>query len=434
MRTILIVDDDNELRQALAAALTGQGWQVLSAGEGDQGIALARQHLPQVILCDLLMPGKNGFRVCSAIREDDSLRYSLLIAISGRDFEDTQQAAMEAGADEFFTKPLDFEKLCTVLERVAGTPSTASKPAPAVTTDKPFVKFWGVRGSIPTPGADTVRYGGNTSCVEFRGGGEIIVLDSGTGIRPLGNALSSDFAGKPLAISVLITHSHWDHVQGFPFFAPAYDPANRIRILGFEGARNGLAGIFSAQMESPYFPVGLAQMPSYLSFEELRSMEFSIGEVKVQAAFANHPGVCVGYRLTVPGFSIAYLPDHEPFRRLRHQRELPEALKDQARQFAETEDEKIVSFLRDVDVLILDSQFDADEYASHSGWGHSSVDDAVSLALRANARRLFLFHHDPSHSDAKIDSMVQHARILVSKQGASLVVEAAREGFGVSPE
>jgi phosphoribosyl 1,2-cyclic phosphodiesterase len=187
-------------------------------------------------------------------------------------------------------------------------------------------------------------------------------------------------------------------------------------------------------MESPYFPVGLAQMPSHLSIEELRSMEFNIGEVKVQAAFANHPGVCVGYRLTVPGFSVAYLPDHEPFRRLRHQRELPEALKDQARQFAEAEDEKIVSFLRDVDVLILDSQFDADEYASHSGWGHSSVDDAVGLALRANARRLFLFHHDPSHSDAKIDSMVQHARLLVSKRGASLVVEAAREGLGVSPE
>lgn len=434
MRTILIIDDDNELRQALAAALANQGWQALSAAEGEEGIALARQHLPKVILCDLLMPGKNGFRVCSAIREDDSLRYSLLVAMSGRDFEDTQQAAMEAGADEFFTKPLDFEKLCAVLERVAGNPATTPEPASAVRDSKPVVKFWGVRGSIAAPGPDTVRYGGNTSCVEFRGGGEIIVLDSGTGIRVLGNALSAEFAGKPLSLTVLITHSHWDHVQGFPFFAPAYDQANRIRILGFEGARNGLAGIFSAQMESPYFPVGLAQMPSHLSFEELRSMEFSIGKVKVQAAFANHPGVCVGYRLTVPGFSIAYLPDHEPFRRLRHQRDLPEVLKDQARQFAEAEDEKIVSFLRDVDVLILDSQFDADEYASHTGWGHSSVDDAVALALRANARRLFLFHHDPSHSDAKIDTMVQHARVLVSKRGASLKVEAARESLGVSPE
>lgn len=434
MRTILVIDDDAELNAALVTALTQQGWEVLSATDGEAGLALARSRLPGVILCDLLMPGKNGFRVCSAIREDDSLRYSLLVAMSGKGFEDTQQAAMEAGADEFFVKPLDFDKLCHLLNRVAGEAAPAQSPQAPEVGVRPSLRFWGVRGSIPAPGPDTVRYGGNTSCVEFRGGGEIIILDSGTGIRALGNALNAEFAGRPMELTVLITHSHWDHVQGFPFFAPAYDQGNRIRILGFEGARNGLAGIFSAQMESPFFPIGLAQMPGYLSFEELRSMEFSVGKVRVQAAFANHPGVCVGYRLEVPGFSVAYLPDHEPFQGLRNQPGLPDVLKDQAREFAQAEDEKIVRFLKDVDVLVADAQFDAEEYATHTGWGHSSVDAAVDLALRAGVRRLFLFHHDPSHSDAKVDAMVQHARMLVGKRGGKLAVEGAREGVGVSPE
>lgn len=429
MKTILVIDDDKELRQALTAALENQGWNVLSASNGDEGLELARNHLPKAILCDLLMPGKNGFRVCSAIRDDDALKYSVLIAMSGKGFEDTKQAAMEAGADEFMVKPLDFGRLRDVLAHIIDQSEVEAPPAAVESTSAPSVRFWGVRGSIPTPGPETVRYGGNTACVEFRGGGEIIILDAGTGIRNLGTALASEFAGRALGLTILITHSHWDHVHGFPFFQPAYDPSNRIRILGFEGTREGLAGVFSAQMESPFFPIGLAQIPSHLSFEELRSMEFAVGNVTVQAAFTNHPGVCVGYRLSVGGTSIAYLPDHEPFHRMRNQSVIPDALKDQTRQFALAEDEKIARFLDGTDILILDAQFDSDEYANHTGWGHSSIDDAVELALRSKVKRLFLFHHDPSHSDTKLDHMVLYARSVVKKSGAILEVEAAQEGY-----
>ena len=196
MKSILVIDDDRELRLALTTSLENRGWQVIAASGGEEGIALAREHLPCAILCDLLMPGKNGFRVCSAIRDDDALKYTLLIAMSGKGFEDTQQAAMEAGADEFMVKPLDFERLCSLLERL-GSPTLLN---PLVLhsgiDEKVSIKFWGVRGSIPVPGPDTVRYGGNTSCVEFRGGGEIIILDSGTGIRALGNSLTNEFFGK----------------------------------------------------------------------------------------------------------------------------------------------------------------------------------------------------------------------------------------------
>ena len=226
-----------------------------------------------------------------------------------------------------------------------------------------------------------------------------------------------------------MTHSHWDHVQGFPFFKPAYDAANHIRILGFGAAGEGLAGTFSGQMESPYFPIGLGQLPGHLIFEELRSMTFSVGKVRVEAAFANHPGICVSYRLNTPRGSVAYLPDHEPFHRTTSRPGMSGDRQSQTQEFARVEDERIVQFLRQVDILILDAQFDAEEYSVHVGWGHSSVDDAVDIALRAGVKRLFLFHHDPAHSDAKIDQMVQHARRLVLKAGVELEVDAAREGM-----
>ncbi len=431
MKTILVIDDDAQLRSVLSTFLQRHGWQVVETADGDQALELARKHLPQAILCDLLMPGTNGFRVCSAIRNDDSLRYSLLVAMSGKGFEDTRQSALEAGADEFLVKPLDLDHLLSLLDRMSAPAAPRDRAAgeAAVVEGPAFIRFWGVRGSIPVPGPDTVRYGGNTACVEFRGEGEIIILDSGTGIRPLGHALDAEFAGKALNLTLLITHSHWDHIQGFPFFRPAYEPANHLRILGFEGTRDGLAGIFSAQMESPYFPIGLGELPGNIAFEELRTMEFAVGAVKVQAAFANHPGVCVGYRLKTPAGSVAYLPDHEPFHRMRNRQIVPEALHDQAMDFARSEDEKIIRFLDGVDALILDAQFDADEYARHTGWGHSSVDDAVDLAVRSKAKRLFLFHHDPAHSDAKMDQMLAHARKVAAKSGKGLQVEAAREGM-----
>jgi phosphoribosyl 1,2-cyclic phosphodiesterase len=264
--------------------------------------------------------------------------------------------------------------------------------------------------------------------VEVRADNEIIILDSGTGIRPLGLALAAEFKGRPLNLTLLISHTHWDHIQGFPFFVPAYDPKNRIRILGYEGARAGLAGVLSSQMEGPFFPIGLDQLPSNIVIEELRDLEFQIGQVKVQAAFMNHPGVCMGYRLFTSQGSVAYLPDNEPCLRLRASAE-PGAIR-QARSldFAEAEDRKTIDFIHGADVLILDSQYDADEYASHVGWGHGCVDDVVALALRAEARQLFLFHHDPSHDDARISGMVQHARTLAAERRGALRVDAAQEG------
>src|SRR5262245_14126844 len=157
--------------------------------------------------------------------------------------------------------------------------------------------FWGVRGSIPTPGPGTVRYGGNTSCVEVRCGDEIIILDAGTGLRPLGQSLLAEFKRRPLNLTLLVSHTHWDHIQGLPFFAPIYESRCRLRILGGEGARAGLEAALTGQMESPYFPVPLSRLPSNIEIRELRDFNFAIGDVLIRALRANHPGNAVGFRL-----------------------------------------------------------------------------------------------------------------------------------------
>jgi phosphoribosyl 1,2-cyclic phosphodiesterase len=292
------------------------------------------------------------------------------------------------------------------------------------------LKFWGVRGSIPSPGPETVFYGGNTSCVEVRVGSDIIVLDAGTGLRRLGLALVEEFKEQPMQLNLLITHTHWDHIQGFPFFLPAYNPKNNVTIYGFEGASQGLKNTLSSQMESPYFPISMQQMPGHIAIRELRDLNFNVNQVPVRAQFLNHPGICTGYRLQTPGGSISYLPDIELYHRLRERWNTgTDALPHESREDTPPEDRDLIEFIRGSDVLIMDSQYDAAEYEKHIGWGHSCVEDSVAFALHAKVKRLFLFHHDPDHTDEQITRMVARARQVVAQRHSSLIVEAAREGY-----
>jgi phosphoribosyl 1,2-cyclic phosphodiesterase len=268
-----------------------------------------------------------------------------------------------------------------------------------------------VRGSIATPGPATVRHGGNTSCIEYRCGDEIIILDAGTGLRKLGQSLLAEFKNKPLNLTLLLTHTHWDHIQGLPFFGPIYNPRCRLRILGNEGARKGLVAALTGQMESTYFPVPFDKLPSNIEIEELKDFSFDIGPVLVRALRANHPGMCVGYRLFSPDGLVAFFPDTEAH--------------------VGGEDGDMVEFVRDADVLILDSQYDKAEYKKHVGWGHGCVDDSVALALKARAKQLCLFHHDPDHDDKRMDELVKHARNLAAKKKSKLKIEAAREGMTI---
>ena len=434
MKTVLVIDDNSEFRNLMGEILRANGWRVLEAGEGEAGLALVRQHRPLAVLCDLLMPRGNGFHVCHEIRADANLRHIKIIVTSGRDYEADRVAAREAGADAYLTKPVRPDVLVRLINEFTEPEAVADlrRPFSAPGSSSPArLKFWGVRGSISTPGPGTVHYGGNTTCVEIRAGNEIIILDAGTGLRPLGRALLAEFQDKPLNLTLLLTHTHWDHIQGLPFFAPIYQPQCRLRILGFEGARKGLLQVLSGQMESPYFPVPFGELPGNVEIEELKDLHFQIGPVRVQAWFANHPGICVGYRLFTEDGSFAFFPDNEPHARHREASAALPSGQQASREFCQTEELKMIEFLRGTDVLVLDAQYDRDEYKRHAGWGHGCVDDAVMMAVRAEARKLFLFHHDPDHTDEKIFLMVEDARRLVAEADGKLQVDAAREGLVV---
>ena len=445
MKTILLIDDDRSLHHSLAGPLEQAGWEVTQAEGGEQGVAQALERLPDVVVCDLLMPRYNGYQVCRSLQEQRSaIPHTKIIATSGSAYQTDRLNALEAGADEFLTKPIRPADLLKVIADICGNstqifanrPNAVAKRAAPVEEPivyligrPPTLRFWGVRGSIPTPGPATLKYGGNTSCVELRADGEIIILDAGSGIRQLGRKLNAEYKDLPIHVTLLISHTHWDHIQGFPFFIPAYDPKNNVRIIGYEGASKGLSTTLQSQMESPYFPITMQQMPGHLAVEELKNFEFMIGAVKVQAAFLNHPGICVGYRFTTSGGTLCYVPDNEPYSRLRTLPEDGGSGSYELLSLAQKQDEKFIEFIRDADVLIMDSQYDANEYETHVGWGHGCVDDVVGLAVIAGVRQLYLFHHDPDHEDEKIDSMTDWARELAEMHGSTMQVDAAREGL-----
>jgi len=282
-----------------------------------------------------------------------------------------------------------------------------------VHASKTRVIFWGVRGSIPTPGPSTVRYGGNTSCVEVRADGEIIVLDAGSGIRLLGQSLQREFGSDPIRLA-------------------AYSGKNQLKVFGYDGTRTRLGEILAGQMETPFFPVTMAELPGKIEIEELKDMDFRIGRLRIRSKFLNHPGVCAGYRISTPAGSVVYMPDNEPFEQLDVQLR-NRGVENTARQFKSPAEERadLIEFLRGADLLIVDAQYTDEEYQRHVGWGHGSVSSVVSLAADADVKRLLLFHHDPNHDDEMVDKIVDKARMQIAQVGKSIAVEAAREGSEV---
>ncbi len=434
MKTLVVIDSDPISRALVSQCLAGKGWRILEAENGESGIELVTKLHATAVLCDIRTPRGNGFKVCSYIREHADLKKTRVILTTASHFLNDRATALQCGADAYLEKPFLPGELCGILDSCADDPAVPAVLRVEKTSVGPTsIRFWGVRGSIPTPGPETAGFGGNTACVEVRVGGQILVLDAGTGIRRLGQALAKEFCDRHLNVTLLVTHTHWDHIQGFPFFVPAYSPRVNVRVLGYGGAVQGLRGALFEQMQSAFFPVGLDQMASHVTFEELGDTDLQIGAVKVRTIFANHPGICLGYRLSTPEGDIVYLPDHEGYERGEVERQQsagggsPDGV-----EYARSQDEKVVEFMRDAAVVIADSQYDEAEYSARRGWGHMCADDTVQFAVRAKAKRLFLFHHDPDHRDEKIAEMVARAQARVEAAGSDLWVEAAREGQEVS--
>jgi phosphoribosyl 1,2-cyclic phosphodiesterase len=252
------------------------------------------------------------------------------------------------------------------------------------------VTLWGTRGSLASPGPETARYGGNTSCVGVEGSaGTVLALDAGTGLRRLGGAL-----GGPLRrIDVLLTHLHMDHIQGLGFFPPLYDPEMEVHVWAPVNATLDLGARLSRYLGPPLFPIHLKELPCRLVLHEVAYDSFEIGEFRVESALVCHPDLAVGYRITAGNRSVTYLPDHEPALGVRG---FP----------LEPQWTSGYSLAEGVDLLIHDSQYTRDEYGAHVGWGHSSLDQALAFAELTSVRQLVPFHHDPSHTDADLDAIM----------------------------
>jgi phosphoribosyl 1,2-cyclic phosphodiesterase len=286
--------------------------------------------------------------------------------------------------------------------------------------------FWGTRGSIATPGAGTVRFGGNTSCIELTtNAGARLILDCGTGARLLGNHMMATATG-PISAAILLTHTHWDHIQGFPFFAPLFVPGNHFEVYGPEGCHLSLHDTLSGQMDYHYFPVELNQLAARMNYQDLSEGSHQIGGVTVLAQGMNHPSPTFGYRIEGDGVSVLYLSDHEPFSAEQVWRDgaqpglLESILHNGDREHAE--------YMKNADVVIHEAQYTPEEYPAKKNWGHSTFAYVVELAAAARVRRLFLTHHDPTHDDAFMANVEQRARQLAQQLGSSMEVSCAYEG------
>ena len=272
------------------------------------------------------------------------------------------------------------------------------------------IRFWGTRGSLAKPGPITLRHGGNTSCVEVRGDdGTLIVLDCGTGAHGLGQALLS--AGPRCDGHLMITHTHWDHIQGFPFFTPLFVPGNTWDIYAPGALGRQLEQTLAGQMEYNYFPVTLAQLPATIRFHDIAEGEFAIGEMRVTTQYLNHPALTLGYRLQSGGNAVVYSVDHEPHApnpAARAEGEPPR----------HKEDQRHIDFLADADLVIHNSQYTIAEYPQKAGWGHTPAEWAVDYAVAARAKRLALTHHDPLRDDEAVDRVVEMCRRRASAAGS----------------
>ncbi len=269
------------------------------------------------------------------------------------------------------------------------------------------IKFWGVRGSTPTPQPENLRYGGNTSCVEVRLGQSIFVFDCGTGLRTLGHQLRREFNGQPLSAHIFVSHFHWDHIQGLPFFGPLYDqPENRFYFHSSSRTRT-LKRVMEEQMAAPYFPVDMSEMKAERNFYDIEAGRVPFDDVTVEAMWLNHPQGCLGFRIETSNGVLVYATDNEPGDAVF--------------------DKNVRKLAAGADVLIYDAQYLPEEYqARKRGWGHSHWREAVNVVMESGAQELILYHHDPEHDDACIDQIVKEASNYYPR------VRAAAEGMEIT--
>ena len=300
------------------------------------------------------------------------------------------------------------------------------------------ITFWGVRGSYPVPGAATVRYGGQTSCVEVRSAsGDCVIVDAGTGMRQLGNKLAREAGGQPGLYHVLLSHVHWDHIQGLPFFSPAYIPGTRISVYALLTAANELDQVIGGITRHEFFPMPLEAVPAQFDFHQVEpGVDFVIGAFHVTPIALNHPFGSVGYRIDGDGSSVAYVADTAPVDQVLHKQHFlsgPEPLSEDDKLALTAMRDALLARLRGVDTVIYDTHFLPEEYARFPHYGHSTPDQALEMCAQAGVKRLVLYHHAPSHTDDQMDQVAANYLAMGAKIGIEVLTSFEGMSLPIGP-
>jgi len=412
---ILVAEDVEAIAVLIVTFLTNRGYRVEWAADGETCLAKARVLRPALIILDLMLPKIHGMEVLRQIKADPQTKDCGVLICTAKQYKPDQDQARELGAYDVLLKPFEKEELIDIVERYFSGAQGAARSTtvvgqgepylPTLTTDRCSYHLWGTRGSIPVSGHGFVRHGGNTACMEVNCGDDTVIVDAGTGVRQLGLKLVKQ---EPRRIHILITHTHWDHIQGFPFFAPAYVPGFEIIIYGAAAFKKDLGSIFRGQLDRDYFPVQFEDMRANIEFRSLQGDSLQVGPFGVTWEYTQHPAATVGFKFQIGDKTLAYVSDNEFLYGYLGDPK-PIALDSSILM----PHRRLVDFLAGADLLIGEAQYTNEEYRTKIGWGHSSLSNACLLTRLAQVKRWVVTHHDPLHDDAFLDQKLNLTREIL---------------------
>lgn len=392
-----IVDDDRIHVERMRRLLKGAGYAVSSQSSSQKALEEILSQPPDVVLLDMMMPGMDGLEMIRRLRADPMMSTLKIIVVSSKSYEFDRQRALAFGADDYVIKPVDSKVIIDTIRRIL--------------EDRVELTFWGVHGTLPISGPDTIRYGGNTSCVSLSfSKGQYFIFDAGSGIKVLSDQIMAT-GGRMKRTTIFISHPHWDHINALPFFTPLYLQGNEFEICGASHGDIDIKGLLSAQMDGVFFPIKISEFGATLSYRNLGEESFETNGIIVATMLLNHPGNCLGYRIQYRGRTVCYITDNELYPR-------------STPFFNAHYLERLTDFVRGADALITDSTYMDDEYPAKIHWGHSCLSEVTDLADRAEVKSLYLFHHDPNHKDDAIDLKLKQAQETLALKNSETAVFA----------
>lgn len=397
----LIIDDNQDYINLTKYVFEKAGYSATIMASSVDALEKIIELQPDCVLSDLVMPTLDGLELYKKIRSIPNIKQPTFIIVSGKVYDFDRDRAFEIGVDGYLTKPYEPKKFIQdVLE---------------IMDQKMHVQFWGVRGTFPVPGKETVNYGGNTNCVSLAlPKNQFFIFDGGTGIRALSNYLLVQ-KKLPISAKIFITHFHWDHINGIPFFVPFYLKGNEFEIYAPKQINQSVDELLFSQMNNVYFPVTRKEFSAKISFHELTEEYFEINDIKISTIFLNHPGNCLGYRIEYKNKIFCYITDNELY------------LLDSP-YYKEFELDRLVQFIFNSDIVIMDSTYSDHEYHKKINWGHSCVSRVVDICNKAKVKLVCLYHHDPDEIDADIDKKLNQANTLLQELHSETRCIAPHEG------